>query len=48
MKRQKPSFKKDYWDEFTPWWKKYANRFERIQWKRLIKKEKGELDVRNE
>lgn len=39
MKRQKPTFRKEWWDEFTRFDKWFSRKLERLGWKRKIRKE---------
>lgn len=39
MKRQKPSFMRDWFDEFTRYEKWWNRKMERLKWKRHIRKE---------
>lgn len=47
MKRQKPNFLRDWFDEFTRWEKIHDRKLERIMWKRNIRKELNEKDTPN-
>ena len=39
MKRQKPNFMRDWFDEFTPFEKWWNRKMERLNWKRWIRNE---------
>lgn len=45
MKRQKPNFLRDWFDEFTRWEKWHDRKLERIIWKRTIRKELNDKDI---
>lgn len=46
MKRQKPNFMRDWFDEFTRYEKWWTRKMERLKWKRQIRKEiKNESNI---
>lgn len=48
MKRQKPMYSKDWYDEFTRWEKWYKRKLERIVGKRELKKLINALETKEE